>query len=53
MDYNLWLGNVCEILGKDVSYAANLDDDIYWSFCYEDGLTPNKAIDEAKDSGIL
>jgi hypothetical protein len=51
--YYQWIFEVCGILNIPAGEGAKLVDDLNWFGCYDDGLTPQEAVDEAKANGVV
>jgi len=51
--YFKWIANVCGVLKWDIMKGADLIGDPSWFYCYEDGLTPEEAVQEAISKGVL
>lgn len=51
--YFTWIANVCMLLGWERLAGADLVEDVSWFGCFDDGMTPEAAIEEAKARGVL
>lgn len=43
-----WVAECCKVLGEPMSHGVNMmpETDPCWAFAYDDGLTPEKAVQE-------
>ena len=48
-----WLKQVGGILGYNLEETAKLVNDISWFFCYDDGMTAEEAVAEARSKGVV
>lgn len=48
-----WLFEVGRIAGWTVDQTADRVNDVSWFGCFDDGMTPQQAYDEAKSKGVV
>lgn len=53
MKYYEWIAQCCEELNWDVKEGANLVKDVSWFGCYDDGMSPKNAVNEAIRKGVV
>jgi hypothetical protein len=53
MKYFDWIGEVMKLLELPIEKGADFVEDVNWFGCYDDGMTPEAAIIEAKEVGVL
>jgi hypothetical protein len=51
--YFEWLAKVCILMGQPIAYGATLIEDQDWFGCFDDGMTPEEAFNEAKEKKII
>ena len=51
--YFEWTADVCKLMGKPLEYGNELVKDPNWFGCWDDRMTPQQAIDEARSKGII
>ena len=54
MTFFEWVAKCCDLMGKPRSYGKEMlpDIDPSWFYCYDDGLSPEEAVEEAKLCGL-
>jgi hypothetical protein len=51
--YYEWIAEVCVLLGKPKEYGAELVQDVNWFGCWDDGMSAEDAVAEAKSKGVV
>ena len=51
--YFEWIAGCCKELGWDIREGEILVKDVNWFGCYDDGMTPKEAVDEAVSKGVV
>lgn len=53
MKYFEWIAKVCELLGWAKEDGVKIVEDPNWFGCWDDGMTPEDAVAEAKTKGVV
>ncbi len=51
--YFEWISQCCRELNWDIRDGNRLVQDINWFACYDDGMSPEEAVDEAISKGVV
>jgi hypothetical protein len=51
--YYEWIAEVCKVLGKPIEYGEKLAIDVNWFTCWDDGMSPEGAVNEARSKGVI
>lgn len=51
--YYRWIADCCQELGWDIREGERMVEDVNWWGCYDDGMTPKEAVDEAVSKGVV
>jgi len=51
--YFEWIAECCKELGWEKKEGVKLVEDVNWFGCYDDGMTPKEAVDEAVSKGVV
>lgn len=53
MKYYEWIAQCCKELNWDIREGEKLVEDVNWFGCYDDGMSPKDAVDEAVRNGVV
>jgi len=53
LSYFEWIKEICKLLNRPAEDGGILVEDVSWFGCYDDGMSPQQAIDEATEKNIL
>lgn len=51
--YFSWVADVSKVIGINPKDAGWIVQDVSWFYCYDDGMTPEEAVAEAREKGII
>lgn len=51
--YFKWIVEVCRCMGLPSKMGVHFVQDPNWYGCYDDGMSPEAALQEAKDKGVI
>lgn len=51
--YFEWIAQCCKELNFDIKDGASMVNDVNWFGCYDDGMSPKEAVEEAISKGVV
>ena len=48
-----WIASICKLMEQPASYGESLIKDPCWFYCFDDGMSPEEALQEARNNNIV